>query len=160
MSLEELLDLIKKSKFQNLLIHHKYDLVYKKHIFKGGIQDDYLIGFESSNCKLGFYYGAQIGVAMVAKSSNWASTEWTDLESTIPYLLKLPINYFENELACLEEGIPNRERSIYHLSNIAGKFEQLLPQLISMFQNEEEISRWKPSLEKYIRNNLQHKYGG
>lgn len=159
MSLDELIEIIKQSKFQDLLTKHNFNLVYKKHETRGGTQDSYSVGFESSECKLGFHCEATIGVAMIAKSSDWERAKWIDLESVIAYLLKQPLNQSEMAVVRPDKYMPYKEKMITTLSAVAENFNPLFDQIVAMFQNENEIEQWKPTLIKYIEEDNQRRYG-
>ena len=159
MSLDDLFELIQQSRFKNLLDLHEFNLVYKNHKARGGRQDSYLIGFESSNCKLGFHYEAEIGVAMIDKSSNWEAAEWIDLECLIAYLLKRPIDYYKIKIDSPGKELFPEERFTNRLSAIADDVGKMFDQLAAMFSNNEKITEWKPDLEEYIREDTRRKYG-
>lgn len=159
MSLEELLEIIQRSKFQDLLDKHHFKLVYKKHESKDGMQDSYSVGFESSRCKLGFHSEATIGAAMIAKSSDWEKAGWIDLERVIAYLLKPPISQSNMESERLDKYMPYKEKLINVLSKEAEDFEPLFDQIIMMFENEDTIAEWKPMLEEYIKEDTRRRYG-
>jgi hypothetical protein len=158
MSLEELLEIIQKSKFQSLLSKHHFELVYRKHQKRGGIQDSYSIGFESSNCKLGFHCEATIGAAMISKHSDWDKAGWIDLERVIAYLLKRPIDRSNMEAEHPDRYISYKEKLIYKLSITAESFEPLFDNIVAMFKDEDTISQWKPSLENYIKEDTRRQY--
>jgi hypothetical protein len=159
MTLDDLLEIIQKSNFQNLLSLHRFYLVYRKHKPRGGLQDSYLIGFESRNCKIGFHYEAEVGVAIIDKSSDWEIAEWIDLECVISYLLKRPINYYKRATEYLGKELPPKERFVNRLSAIAEDVELLFDQLVALFSNNEKIAQWKSELEEYIRNDTRRRYG-
>lgn len=159
MSLDELLEIIQKSKFQNLLDKQDFKLVYKKHEAKGGRQDSYLIGFESENCKLGFHYEANISVAVINKSSDWETAEWIGLEYVISYLLKRPIHKPKQELKHSRKHLSYKEELINKLSLLAEDAEQLFDELVQMFQDSARIAQWKTGLEEYIKDDTRRRYG-
>jgi hypothetical protein len=159
MSLDELIEIIQKSKFQDLLDMHQFKLVYKKYEKRGGIQDSYSLGFESNRCKLGFHCEATIGVAMIAKSSDWDKAEWIDLESVIAYLLKQPLNQTDAAIKQLAKYTPYREKLAYVLSHTAASFEPLFDRIVAMFENEDKIDEWRPALENYIEEDTRRRYG-
>jgi hypothetical protein len=94
-TVDGLLEIIHKSKYHDLLDMYQFKLAYKNYENRGGFQDSCSIGFESNKCKLGFHWEATIGVAVIAKTSDWEKAEWIDLESIIAYLQKQPINQTE-----------------------------------------------------------------
>lgn len=159
MFIDKLLEIIERSKFQDLLTSHNFKLVYKNHERRGGIQDSYSVGFESHVCKLGFYWEATIGAFVIPKSSDWETITWIDLSCVISYLLKQPINQFG-----VPKDYPSKQqlyenRMINELSDLAESFEPLFGQILKMFKDENTIDQWKPALEQYIKEDTRRRYG-
>ncbi|MBE0669351.1 MAG: hypothetical protein IH588_02080 [Anaerolineales bacterium] len=158
MSLDELLEIIQKSNFRNLLNKHGFRIVYQEHEARGGIQDSCSIGYESSNCKLGFHWGAEISAGMLARSSDWEMDEWVDLGCITSYLKKTPIRQAMGKLNQAGTPLPYKERLISDLSELADKVVPLFEQLVEMFQDQAEISQWKPELDAYIKEDTLSRY--
>ena len=158
MSLDELMEIVQKSKFQDLLDAHNFKLVYMKAENQNQFQESFSIGFESSSCKLGFHCEATIGVAMIAKSSDWEQAQWIDLEYVIAYLLNRPISQINTVIDHLDKYMPYQEKLIYALSKIAEDFEPLFDRIAAMFEDEKKIAQWKQALEVYVKEDTQRRY--
>ena len=157
MSVDKLLGIIEKSKFQDFLNVHDFKLVYKNHEKRGGIQDGYSVGFESHECKLGFYLEASIGVSVIPKFSDWETTAWIDLDYVISYLRKQPIKR-DNTKKNLNANRFYDEILANILSDLAEEFEPLFNQIIKMFKDESVVDQWKPALEQYIKEDARRRY--
>jgi|WetSurMetagenome_2_1015567.scaffolds.fasta_scaffold308878_2 hypothetical protein len=159
MLLDELRFMINKSKFPEILKKWGFQEVFS---WDAGAKhhDESLIGYESSICRISFFWGDLIAVAVSlgTKSDDFTHKEgsnWVGIDLLSSYLLKKPIEKDKQ----INNNIPRDDRLIKELSETANTYDSLAEKINPMFLDSMTVAGWLPALEKYIRDENKRLYG-
>ncbi|WKZ35529.1 MAG: hypothetical protein QY332_18115 [Anaerolineales bacterium] len=124
-----------------------------------GRHDRYTIGYESSTCRLGFFYefGGGVGVQLgpiPADTTSWETMTWIGIDYIEAYLLNKPIAKGHRKAS-----FSRTENIEIDISAAATSFVSIGTQAIAMFKDDETIALWKPKLEEYIKEDTRRRYG-
>ncbi len=155
--LEEFSEAIQESEFRQLIIKYRFIELFKQHKVKDGFHNQYIIGYGKDSCRIAFFYEPGVRVFVSATSSqstDWDEVGWIGIDYIISYLLKKTIiREFDSSSVLGKEKIKAR------LLEIATRFNPLSEEIINMFKDNETVSKWRPSLEEYIREDTRRRYG-
>jgi hypothetical protein len=152
--LNELSEVIENSEFGQLMTNLNFKQILRQHKIKDGFHNLYIIGYESKQCKLGVFYevGNVFFVALAFSLSNsWDEYKWIGLDYLISYINKEPIT---REI----KRTPGMENIKIRLTEITEKFIPVSVQIVSLFQDGEQVSKLTELLEVYIREDTRRRY--
>lgn len=152
--LNELSEIIENSEFGQVITHLNFKQTLRRHKIKDGFHNLYVIGYESKQCKLGFFYEVGNGffaALAFSQTNSWDEYEWIGVDYLVSYLNKEPINR-------VFKKIQGKENIKTRLAEITEKFIPVGTQLVSLFQNEERVAKLRALLEEYIQEDTRRKY--
>lgn len=146
---------IDNSEFKNFFSKFKLNQALQQHVIKDGYHNLYIVGYESNQCKLGFFHevGNTFYVAIAYSETDlWDEYEWIGLEYLMAYLKKEPlIRGFDRPFE-ERNNIKNRLNEVYR------NFQPFSTQIFSLFQDEKQVSNLRLALKEYIEEDTHRRY--
>ena len=160
MSFEILSKAIGESRFQDLLDTFNFNEVYRHSDDGDGKHREYIIGFESSICKMMVFYSSGGSMSLSIGTTNHdylvldsPTKSWVDAKQLLAYLQKEPWKFHFSKHVMLVDVFKE------YLNAVADEFKKQGKEIFLMFSSQEVFEQWLPEMREYIKSDLHRRYG-
>lgn len=160
MSFEILSKAISESRFQDLLKAFNFNEVYRHSGDGDGRHREYIIGFESSVCKMMIIYSSGGSISLNIGTINHdylvldsPTKSWVDAKQLLAYIQKKSWEFQFSKHRMLVDVF--RE----YLNDVVDEFRKYDKEIFSMFSSQRVFEQWFQEMREYINSDLHRRYG-